>query len=92
MPGCRNRSTLEPNAVYRLRFQARRLQGTTGLPGEWPGILQSGSRVVGERVDGHRVVLHDTRSSFLTRSTRLRFGQWEVNGTVAFDDVRRGAA
>ena len=73
--------------MYRLRFQARRVQGTTGLPVSGPAFCNRDLASLGSEWTAFE-------SFFLTPQqltddmTRLRFGQWEVNGTVAFDNVR----
>lgn len=77
---------LAPNTVYRLTFQARRVSGTSGLP-------VSGPLFCNRDLGG----LSDTWSTFesyfvsprelASDQARLRFGQWEVAGQVAFDDV-----
>lgn len=78
---------LEPDTVYRLRFQARRVQGTTGLPTSGPLFCNSDLTSLGSEWTA-------CESFFVTPQqlsadiARLRFGQWEVNGTVAYDDVR----
>ncbi|MHB1026782.1 MAG: DUF4091 domain-containing protein [Pirellulaceae bacterium] len=81
----------EPNTVYRLRFQARRLPGTGGSAVS--GSAVSGpvfcNRDLGSLTDDWAAV----ESFFVTPQqlsddvARLRFGQWQFNGSVAFDDV-----
>jgi hypothetical protein len=77
---------LEPNAAYRLRFQVRQLQGTGGSAVSGPvfcnrdlGSLGAGWAAVESFFVTPRQLSDDIAS--------LRFGQWQLNGGVAFDDV-----
>ena len=74
----------EPNWVYRLTFQAKREGGTGGTPISGPAFCNR---------DLHGVTLEwePYTSYFVAPSSpmdsRLRLGQWEAEGTIAFDDV-----
>ena len=73
--------------MYRLRFQARRLQGTGGTPVSGPVFCNRDLGSLGSdwtAVDSFFV----TPQQLSDDIARLRFGQWQVNGSVAFDDVR----
>ncbi len=78
---------LAANTVYRLQFQARRVSGTGGL-------LVTGPRFCNRDLSGVPRRWTRFESIFVTpeQSTadqlRLRFGQWQVPGQVAFDDLR----
>ena len=78
---------LEPFAVYALRFKARSLGSSGGTAVTGPGFC---NRDLGKLP----AAWTDYQSYFVTPSEpgggqgRLRFGQWHVKGTVAFDDVR----
>ncbi|MCU0959776.1 MAG: DUF4091 domain-containing protein [Pirellulaceae bacterium] len=76
----------EPNTVYRLQFRARRVAGTTGLPVSGPVFCNRDLVSLGERwtnVESYFVTPQQLSPDFAP----LRFGQWEVRGTVAFDDI-----
>ena len=76
----------EPFTVYRLRFQARRIEGNGGCPTSGPAFCNR---------DLHGLASEWTpyTSFFITPNNVgpgtawLRFGQWEVDGTVAYDGV-----
>ncbi len=76
-----------PNTVYRLQFQARRVRGSGGLPVSGPLFCNRDLGALDQ-------VWTPCESFFVTPrqldkdQARLRFGQWEVPGEVAFDDVR----
>ena len=82
---------LEPATLYRLTFQGRRVKGSGGtavsgppfcnrdlgpIPVSWPPVWTRFTSVFVTPADVQRF------------SPRLRFGQWHVEGEVAFDDVR----
>lgn len=74
----------EPNRLYRLSFAAKRTGGSGGSPISGPEFCNR---------DLHEVTAEWKRftSYFVTPSSptgsRLRLGQWEANGVIAFDDV-----
>lgn len=75
-----------PFTIYRLRFQARRVRGSGGCPTSGPIFC---NRDLFDLIESWR----ECTSVFVTPSELepdlhwLRFGQWEVDGTVAYDDV-----
>ncbi len=77
---------LAPFTLYRLQFQARRVSGRGGLAVSGPLCCNRDLAAVGEQWSRYT-------SYFLTPSPadvdvlRLRFGQWQLSGQVAFDDV-----
>ncbi len=76
----------EPSTLYLLRFKARSVEASGGTAISGPPFAN--------RDLGH---LDKEWTSFETpfftpdkiepRESYLRFGQWEVNGTIAFDDI-----
>jgi hypothetical protein len=83
---------LEANSIYVLRFHARAIDGGGGgTPITSPGFC---NRDLGEIPS----VWMEFNSTFVTPaqvdpdSTRLRFGQWQRPGTVAFDAIALFAA
>ena len=81
------RLPLMPDSVYRLRFQARRLQGTSGLPVSGPVFCNRDLPSLGSEWTTIESFFH-TPHDLSPDLARLRFGQWEVDGSVAFDDVQ----
>ncbi len=77
---------LEPNTLYMLQFQARQVSGSGGCPTSGPVFC---NRDLGGLSEDWTAF----RSIFLTPAKAnpaelwIRFGQWEVNGTVAYDAV-----
>lgn len=73
-----------PRRVYRLSFQAKRVGGSGGSPISGPAFCNR---------DLHEVTSEWKRySSFFMApasplDSRLRFGQWEADGVIAFDDI-----
>ena len=76
-----------PNTVYRLQFQARRVRGNGGLPVSGPLFCNRDLGSLGERWTVCESFFISPRQLDQDQA-RLRFGQWEVPGEVAFDDVR----
>ncbi|HOC68280.1 MAG TPA: DUF4091 domain-containing protein [Candidatus Hydrogenedentes bacterium] len=74
----------EPNRVYRLSFQAKRESGTGGSPITGPGFCNRDLHEV--TPEWKRYVSYFVVPS-ITMDTRLRFGQWEAEGVIAFDDI-----
>ena len=74
----------EPNTVYRLSFQARRASGSGGSPISGPEFCNR---------DLHEVTgAWQTYTSYFVApanpvESRLRFGQWNAEGVVGFDDI-----
>ena len=75
---------LEPFTVYRLRFLARRIEGKGGCPTSGPVFC---NRDLTEMTDAWQAYtsVFVTPSAISPDEMWLRFGQWEVNGTVAYD-------
>jgi len=77
---------LAPFGIYQLRFQARRISGSGGCPISGPVFC---NQDLFDLTDSWKPYT----SVFLTpgdpnpEDLWLRFGQWEVNGTVAFDAI-----
>lgn len=76
--------SFEPNRLYGLSFAAKRTGGSGGSPISGPQFCNRDLHEVG--AEWKRFT-----SYFMTPSVpmgdRLRLGQWEANGVVAFDDV-----
>ncbi len=74
----------EPNACYRFTFQVRRMEGSGGSPITGPTFCNR---------DLHEVTpdWKSYASYFVSPSKNavaaLRLGQWNAEGTIAFDDV-----
>lgn len=76
----------EPFTVYRLTFQAKRIEGKGGCPVSGPVFCNRDLFELG--ADWRGCVSHFITPNELTADDRvLRFGQWEVNGTIAYDAV-----
>lgn len=77
----------DPFTIYQLSFQARRVAGTGGCPISGPVFCNRDLFDLDEN-------WKTCTSIFVSPSEPrpgglwLRFSQWEVNGTVAYDDVR----
>ena len=78
---------MEPGAVYRLDFRARRIDGSTGAPITGPSFCNRDLYDLGDAWE-------DVASEFSAPdnigpdTAWLRFGQWHVDGSVAYDDIR----
>ncbi len=78
---------LEPFTTYELRFQARRVDGGSG------GCAISGPVFCNRDLGGLTREWQPYSSIFVTPNEMrtgqhwIRFGQWEMNGTVAYDDI-----
>ncbi len=77
---------LEPFTVYQLRFKARRVEGAGGSPISGPAFC---NRDLGELTNEWKSYdsTFITPSALAPEESYIRFGQWEVKGTVAFDAV-----
>ena len=78
---------LAANSVYRLQFQARRLSGTGGLAVTGPLFCNRDLSGLGDtwtRFESFFVTPRQPARDEL----RLRFGQWQARGQIAFDDLR----
>ena len=76
----------QSNAVYQLTFQAKRIEGNGGCPITGPVFCN-------RDLSGVKEEWTPFTSRFVTPrqiqegESWLRFGQWEVDGTVAYDQV-----
>ncbi len=76
----------EPSALYRLRFRARNLDGQGGTVISGPVFC---NRDLGHIADEWRsyTSLIVTPAQIAPDASWLRFGQWHVKGSVAFDSI-----
>ena len=75
-----------PDAVYRLRFQARRVSGHGGSPISGPVFSNRDLHQLGG--DWQRITSYFATPSEITpENAWMRFGQWHVDGTVAYDGI-----
>lgn len=83
---------LEPSALYQLRFRARTVTSPAG------GTAMTGPQFANRDLGVPPVDWQEYTTVFLTPSNltadraTLRFGQWRVPGTLAFDDVSLSVA
>lgn len=77
---------LEPFSLYEVRFQARRLDGVGGCPISGPVFCNRDLAELGPDWQTYRSIFL-TPSNLSPDIAWLRFGQWEVQGTVAYDDI-----
>jgi len=82
---------LEPFSVYRLQFKARRVGGEGGCPTTGPVFCNRDVTELSEKWAEYASVFV-TPSVINPNEMWLRFGQWEVNGTVAYDDIQLARA
>ena len=77
---------LKPATVYSLSFAAR-MKGSGGTPVSGPLFC---NRDLGQVSDEWKYYdsIFVTPATLVPRDCRLRFGQWQVNGAVCFDDVK----
>jgi len=76
----------EPFTVYQLAFQAKRVEGKGGCPISGPVFCNRDLFELG--TDWRGCVSYFVTPNELSADDRvLRFGQWEVNGTTAYDAV-----
>ncbi len=77
---------MTPGGVYRLSFSARRVAGTAGSAVTGPTFC---NRDIGDVTAAwqrfHSVFAAPAK---LDGGARLRFGQWHLKGTVAYDDIQ----
>jgi hypothetical protein len=78
---------LEPGAVYRLTFRARRSDTGGGTPVSGPLFANRDLGAIPGRWETYTSIFA-VPAGLADGRSRLRFGQWQVAGTVAFDDVR----
>ncbi len=81
----------QPNATYRLLFRARGTGASGGTPISGPGFANRDLGGLGKQ--WHTFTTYFTTPRQLTPDNSwLRFGQWNVNGEIAFDDVHLATA
>ncbi len=75
-----------PDAVYRLRFHARRVTGNDGAPISGPMFSNRDLRQLDE--NWRQVTSYFATPSEITpENAWMRFGQWHAGGTLAYDGV-----
>ncbi|MBM4020091.1 MAG: DUF4091 domain-containing protein, partial [Planctomycetes bacterium] len=78
---------LAPGAVHVLRFRARSADASGGTPTSGPPFANRDlGRLPAEWTQFESVFV--APANLKPADARLRFGQWNVKGTVAFDDVQ----
>lgn len=82
---------LKPFSLYQLRFQARRISGSGGCPISGPVFCNQDLPELPDSWKPYTFVFL-TPSDPNPENLWLRFGQWEVNGTVAFDAIELAPA
>jgi len=78
---------MEPGAVYRLTFRARRTGTGGGTPVTGPTFANRDLGGIPDEWQAYTSIFA-VPADLADGRARLRFGQWQVAGTVAFDDVR----
>jgi len=78
---------LETGAVYRLTFRARSTGGGGGTPVTGPLFCNRDLGTIPDRWQRYTSIFA-VPARLAEGRARLRFGQWKVAGTVAFDGVR----
>jgi len=78
---------LEGGAVYRLTFRARSTGGGGGTPVTGPLFCNRDLGTIPDRWQRYTSIFAVPADPGEDRA-RLRFGQWNVPGTVAYDDLR----
>jgi hypothetical protein len=82
---------LAPSTVYRLRFQAKSFGARGGTPISGPACCNRDLGQIPEKWTAQESIFVTPRD-LRPDDTRLRFGQWEVSGEVAFDAVELAQA
>jgi hypothetical protein len=77
---------LEPRKVYRLAFKARRVDGQGGTPVSGPVFANHDLGEIPTEWKSYEWTFV-TPDKLQPDEAYLRFGQWQVRGTVAFDAV-----
>jgi hypothetical protein len=75
---------LKPSTIYRLTFRARSLGASGGTATSGPAFCNRDLGSLPAQWTAYESIFV-TPQSF--NNTSLRFGQWHVNGAVAFDDI-----
>ncbi|NIA15368.1 MAG: hypothetical protein GWP08_14960, partial [Nitrospiraceae bacterium] len=81
----------EPDSVYRLRFRAVRLDGSGGSPTTGPIFCNRDLYEITDEWTEYTSVFATPTDLFPFESW-VRFGQWQVSGTVAYDDIELARA
>lgn len=79
--------TFDPFTVYQLNFKARRIEGAGGCPISGPVFCNRDLFDLDHEWKPCTSIVISP-SDLRPGNLWLRFGQWEVNGTVAYDDIR----
>ena len=82
---------LAPGTVYRLRFQARNLGARGGSAISGPACCNRDLGQLPEKWTTYESIFVTPRD-LKPEDTRLRFGQWEATGEIAFDAVELAQA
>lgn len=77
---------LEPFAVYRLQFKARRISGGGGCPISGPIFCNRDLQDLADQWTPYTSIFI-TPTELTPEQNWIRFGQWEVNGAVAYDAI-----
>jgi hypothetical protein len=77
----------EPGAVYQLSFRACRLDSRQGAPTSGPIFCNRDLHGMGNAWEEF-VSVFSTPDALTPDTAWLRFGQWRVEGSVAYDDIR----
>ncbi len=83
---CSGALPFEAGGLYRLRFMARSLGGRGGTPTTGPTFCNRDLGDIPQTWQAYEWVFLAPRT-FAPEEAHLRFGQWEVAGGVAFDQV-----
>ena len=76
----------KPSSVYRLSFKARSIDASGGTPTTGPGFCNRDLGAIPAQWKTYESIFA-TPTEFGKGSNRLRFGQWHVKGTIAYDAV-----
>lgn len=78
---------LKPSTLYRLTFRARSLDARGGTATTGPTFCNRDLGSVPSQWTTYESIFI-TPANLRPNDTRLRFGQWHVTGTIAFDDIQ----
>lgn len=76
--------TFQPGGVYQLTFKARRISGGGGVPISGPEFCNRDLQEVGS---DWKQFVSIFRAPSSNPKARLRFGRWDAEGVIAFDEV-----
>ena len=77
----------EPSAVYQLRFRARKLDGSGGTPVTGPVFCNRDLGGIPAEWQSYTSIF-TVPVALDDGNNWLRFGQWHMTGSVAFDDIQ----